>query len=106
MRRRAPIPRARPFFPVRDVRRFLVYFTRRPVAYALGIGTMIGSTALFLAMPGIVRRAIEGLQHGITTGRLFRAAGLILLLALGDALLFFWTRRILIGASRDIEYEI
>lgn len=67
---------------------------------------MVGSTALFLAMPGIVRRTIEGLEGDITARRLVTAAGTILLLAIGDAILFYFTRTILIGASRDIEYEM
>ena len=67
---------------------------------------MLASTGLFLAMPGIVRRAIEELGAGVTQGRLFRLASLIVLLAVGDAIALFLTRRILIGASRDIEYEM
>ncbi len=67
---------------------------------------MVLSTGLFLAMPGIVRRVLEGLERGVTTERLLLAAGAIVLLAVGDAFAFFFTRRILIGLSRDIEYEM
>lgn len=67
---------------------------------------MILSAALFLAMPGIVRRVLEGLDRGVTNERLFLAAGTIVLLAVGDAFAFFFTRRILIGLSREIEYEM
>jgi ATP-binding cassette subfamily B multidrug efflux pump len=91
---------------MRGLRRFLAYFRRRPGAYAAGFGTMLASTGLFLAMPGLVRRAIEALGTGVTTGRLFRLSGLIVLLAVGDAISLFLTRRLLIGASRDIEYEM
>jgi ATP-binding cassette, subfamily B, multidrug efflux pump len=91
---------------LRDLPRFLRYFTSRPGAYAAGFGTMIGSALLFLAMPIIVRRALEALDHGVTAGRLAQASGVIVLLALGDAGCLFLTRRIIIGASRDIEYEM
>ena len=67
---------------------------------------MAGSTAFFLAMPRLVRRAIEALSDGAPAGRVGRAAGLILLLAVGDAVCLFFTRRLLIGASRDIEFEM
>ena len=67
---------------------------------------MVLSTGLFLAMPGIVRRVLEGLERGVTTERLLLAAGAIVLLAVGDAFAFFFTRRILIGLSRDIEFEM
>jgi ATP-binding cassette, subfamily B, multidrug efflux pump len=67
---------------------------------------MACSTALFLAMPGVVRRAIEDLSGGVTGGRLFRLSSVLVLLAVGDAINLFLTRRFLIGASRDIEYEM
>ncbi|HEX7579821.1 MAG TPA: ABC transporter ATP-binding protein, partial [Thermoanaerobaculia bacterium] len=85
---------------------FRSYFFRRPWPYLAGFGSMILSAALFLAMPGIVRRVLEGLDRGVTTERLLLAAGAIVLLAIGDAFAFFFTRRILIGLSRDIEYEM
>ena len=91
---------------MRDVRRFWGYFRRRPAPYLWGFLAMAGSTAFFLAMPRLVRRAIEELSAGVTAGRLGRAAGIIVLLAVGDAICLFLTRRLLIGASRDIEYEM
>ncbi len=100
-----PFP-ARPVFPMRDLPRFFRYFRRRPGAYLAGFGSMLASTGLFLAMPGIVRRAIEQLGAGVTHERLFRLAALIVFLAVGDAVALFFTRRILIGASRHIEYEM
>lgn len=91
---------------MRDFRRFVGYFRRRPRPYVWGFLTMAGSTALFLAMPRLVRQAIEELSSGVTTGRIGRAAGIIVLLAVGDAICLFVTRRLIIGASRDIEYEM
>ena len=91
---------------MKDLHRFLRYLSARPGAYAAGFGSMMASAALFLAMPGIVRRALEALETGVTPGRLALAAGTIVLLAVGDAFAFFFTRRILIGISRDIEYEM
>src|ERR1019366_3370879 len=94
------------FSEMRDLPRFLSYFRRRPGAYLTGFASILASTGLFLAMPGIVRRAIEELGVGVTKERLFRLAALIVLLAVGDAIALFLTRRILIGASRHIEYEM
>jgi len=91
---------------LRDFRRFWAYFRRRPAPYLWGFLSMAGSTAFFLAMPRLVRRAIEELSGGVTTGRIARAAGIIVLLAVGDAICLFVTRRLLIGASRDIEFEM
>lgn len=91
---------------MRELDRFLGYFRRRPRTFAAGLGSMLVSTALFLAMPGLVRRALDGLSAGVTPGRLAATAGLIVGLAVADAFAYYFTRRILIGASRDVEYEM
>jgi ATP-binding cassette subfamily B multidrug efflux pump len=91
---------------LRDFARFFGYFRRRPGPYVWGFLTMAGSTALFLAMPRLVGQAIQDLTSGVTGGRIGRAAGIIVLLAVGDAICLFVTRRLLIGASRDIEFEM
>ncbi len=91
---------------MKDVSRFLSYFSRRPGAYAAGFGTMTLSAALFLAMPRIVRHVLESLETDPSPRRIALACGAILLLGASDAVLFFFTRRILIGASRDIEFEM
>jgi ATP-binding cassette subfamily B multidrug efflux pump len=91
---------------LKDVPRFLSYFRRRPRPYVWGFLTMAGSTALFLAMPRLVGQAIQDFSSGVTGGRIARAAGIIVLLAVGDAICLFVTRRLIIGASRDIEFEM
>ncbi len=64
------------------------------------------SAVLFLAMPRIVRQVLESLEKDPSLRRIALSCGAILTLAAGDAILFFFTRRILIGASRDIEFEM
>ncbi len=64
------------------------------------------SAALFLAMPRIVRYVLESLETDPSPRRIAVACGAILALAAADAILFFFTRRILIGASRDVEFEM
>jgi len=91
---------------LKDLPRFLSYFSRRRRTYAAGFGTMTLSAALFLAMPRIVRRVLESLESDPTPRRVAVACGVILALGASAALLFFFTRRILIGASRDIEFEM
>jgi ATP-binding cassette, subfamily B, multidrug efflux pump len=91
---------------LKDLPRFFAYFRRRPRPYVLGFLSMAASTALFMAMPRLVRLAIEDLQANVTSSGIARASLLIVLLAVGDAIALFVTRRVLIGASRDIEYEM
>jgi len=91
---------------LKDSRRFLSYFTRRPGTYAAGLGTMVLSAALFLAMPRIVRAVLESLEADPSRRRIAVACAAILALGATAAVLFFFTRRILIGASRDVEFEM
>jgi ATP-binding cassette subfamily B protein len=91
---------------LRDFTRFLAYFSRRKGTYAVGFGTMALSAALFLAMPRIVRQVLESLERDPSPRAIAVASAAILGLAAGDAILFFFTRRILIGASRDVEFEM
>src|SRR5574340_425894 len=91
---------------LKDLSRFLSYFSRRPATYAAGFGTMILSASLFLAMPRIVRRVLESLESDPSPRRSALSCASILALAACDAILFFFTRRILIGASRDVELEM
>ena len=91
---------------MKDFSRFLSYFSRRPKEYALGFGTMALSAALFLAMPRIVRHVLESLQADPSPRLIALSSAAILGLAAADSILFFFTRRILIGASRDVEFEM
>jgi len=91
---------------LKDARRFLSYFTRRPGTWAAGLGTMVLSAASFLATPRIVRHILESLEKDASPERIAAACGAILALGAIAAVLFFFTRRILIGASRDIEFEM
>ena len=71
-----------------------------------GLVCTFATTGITLAAPLVLQYAIDDL----TAGRHARQAGLYggALLAIGvvGGLFRFWTRRILIGASRDIEYDI
>lgn len=91
---------------MKDLSRFLSYFSRRPATYAWGFGTMVLSASLFLAMPRIVRSVLESIESDPSPRRIALSCAAILALAAGDAILFFFTRRILIGASRDVELEM
>ncbi|MBK9372552.1 MAG: ABC transporter ATP-binding protein [Holophagales bacterium] len=91
---------------MKDFSRFLAYFSRRPKEYVLGFGTMALSAALFLAMPRLVRHILESLEKDPSPRLIALSCAVILGLAAADSILFFFTRRILIGASRDVEFEM
>ncbi len=73
---------------------------------------MAGFTALLIAqavgvtLPLIIKAGIDILSRGGIRNRLLYYAGLLLAVALTKAIFQFWMRWILIGISRDIEYDL
>jgi ATP-binding cassette subfamily B multidrug efflux pump len=58
------------------------------------------------AQPLAIRAAIDTLSHAFGLARLLRYAGLLVGLALVKGLFQYWMRVIIIGISRDIEYDL
>ena len=87
-------------------RRLLGYVGRYRVAFTLGFLCIVATTTISLAGPWILRDAIDDLTTGVTSAKLrFYAAAVLALAALGGIFRFF-QRRIIIGASRDIEFDL
>ncbi len=86
--------------------RLLPYVLRYRRAFVLGLGCVLITTAVQLLSPWILKLAIDDLHAGVTRQKLALYAGLLLGVALVSAVFRFLMRRILIGASRDIEYDV
>ena len=67
---------------------------------------MVITTAIQLLSPWVLKNAIDDLTAGVTRGKLAMYAALLLAIALLGGAFRFLMRRILIGASRDIEYDM
>ena len=80
----------------------------RPYArqYMWGLACLIGEVAFWVAVPQIIRYAIDDIRQGLTTETLLLYSGLLLGAALCKGFFLFWTRMILIGISRDVEYDL
>ena len=91
------IQRVEPLFP------FLRPYRRR---YWLGFLALLGEVGFWVAVPQIIRYGIDDLQKGINTNKLALYIGLLMGAALCKAFFLFWTRMILIGISRDAEYDL
>ncbi len=88
------------------LRRLLVYVRRSRRAFLLGLACVVVTTAIALSSPWILKHAVDDLNEGITRGKLGFYAALIFAVAIVGGLFRFLMRRIMIGASREIEYEI
>ena len=87
-------------------RALLPYVNRYRRAFVIGLLCVVATTAFQLLGPWILKYAIDDLNAGVTRGKLWFYAGLLLVVASIRGLFLFLTRRIIIGASRDIEYDI
>jgi ATP-binding cassette subfamily B multidrug efflux pump len=82
------------------------YLRRYRGGFALGMGALILKDILGAAMPLIMRSGIDSLNRGfVLTTVLLLAAALVAVSAL-KGLFQYWMRVILIGISRDIEYDL
>ena len=88
------------------VRRLLPYALRYRRAFVLGLTCVLVTTAIQLLSPWILKHAIDDLNSGVTRQKLAMYAGLLLGVAMVGSVFRFLMRRILIGASRDIEFDL
>jgi ATP-binding cassette subfamily B protein len=72
----------------------------------VGFVALVLAQALRVNLPLIMKAAIDSLSRSVTWNGLLFYAGLLLVVALALAVFQFWMRWILIGISRDVEYDL
>ena len=88
------------------IRQLIDYALRYRRSFALGLACTALSTAMSLTAPWVLKYAVDDLTIGVTMTKLQFYASLVLGLALVGGLFRFLMRRILVGASRHIEYDL
>ena len=89
-----------------ELKKFGKYFTRYKGHVALGIFFILVSMVFGLVVPYLVGVAIDDLGTGITWDKVILYPSLLLGANLVSGFFLFWQRRLLINASRHIEYEM
>ncbi len=89
-----------------DLRKFARYFRPYKKALVTGIICILASVVVKLLIPLIVGRAIDELRTELTWATLTRYALMTLGLSFVSGVFLFLQRRILIGMSRDVEYDL
>jgi ATP-binding cassette subfamily B protein len=88
-------------------RRLLAYVGRYRGAFILGFFCIVATSGITLAGPWVLKYAIDDLtKTGVTTAKLGLYGSAILGLAAFGGVFRFLQRRIIIGASRDIEFDL
>ncbi|MHB8836704.1 MAG: ABC transporter ATP-binding protein [Candidatus Methylomirabilia bacterium] len=81
-------------------------FRRQRGALALGILTLLLTNLFTFVSPWIAKRAVDGLQAQITAATLLRYCLLILGAALLQGVFRYWSRLLVIGVSREVEFDL
>jgi ATP-binding cassette, subfamily B, multidrug efflux pump len=89
-----------------DLRKFARYFRPYKKSLVAGILCILGYTLFTLSIPLIVGRAVDGLSEEVTWSKLTFYALATLGVAVIGGIFLFLQRRILIGMSRHVEYDL
>ncbi len=89
-----------------SLRTVRVYLWRYRRGLALGLGALVLKDVAGAVQPLVIRAAIDTLSLTFGLARLLRFAALLVGLAAVKGLFQYWMRVIIIGISRDIEYDL
>jgi ATP-binding cassette, subfamily B, multidrug efflux pump len=91
---------------LRDLAPLLGYMRRYRWGYVWGTLSCIATNAVWVLFPQVIRKAIDGLEHGVTRQQILLFSGLIVAIALVKGIFLYAQRWILIGISREIEFDL
>ncbi len=89
-----------------ELKKFARYFSPYKFHIIMGILFILVSMAFGLLVPYLVGQAIDDLTQDITLNKIIYYPLLILGVNLVSGIFLFWQRRLLINASRHIEYDM
>ncbi|HWS55343.1 MAG TPA: ABC transporter ATP-binding protein, partial [Pyrinomonadaceae bacterium] len=89
-----------------DLRKFARYFRPYKKSLVLGVLSILASVVVGLLVPLYVGLAVDDLRAEPTWEKVTRYALLILGASALSGVFLFWQRRILIGMSRHVEYDL
>ncbi|MCX6599581.1 MAG: ABC transporter ATP-binding protein [Acidobacteria bacterium] len=82
------------------------YLRRYKRGLALGFGALILKDLAAAAMPLLIREGVNALQQRAPLSKVFLIAGAMILLSATKGFFQYWMRIILVGISRDVEYDL
>jgi len=88
------------------LRPLVPYLKRHRVGLFLGGLCVLFNNGIWILFPQVIRRAVNDLNAGVTRQKLFLYCGLIIAIALTKGIFQFLTRYVVIGISRDIEFDL
>lgn len=89
-----------------DLKKFALHFRKYRAQLVLGIACIFASVVAGLFIPRIVGQAVDANWTQVSWSKLTISAGKVLGASLISGLFLFLQRRILIGMSRNVEYDL
>ncbi|MGA7566954.1 MAG: ABC transporter ATP-binding protein [Terriglobales bacterium] len=90
----------------KNLRPLVPYLKRYRIGLFWGGLCVLFNNGIWILFPQVLRRAVNDLHSGVTRQKLFTYALLIVAIALIKGIFQFLTRWIVIGISRDIEFDL
>ena len=87
----------RPLFP---------YLRRYSRDFAWGGAAAVLANAIWIFFPQVIRIAMDDLNHGVTRQKILMYAGMLVAISVAKGVFLFLTRWIIIGISREIEFDL
>jgi ATP-binding cassette, subfamily B, multidrug efflux pump len=91
---------------LQNIRPLFPYLRRYRRGFLLGGFYAVCSNAIWVMFPEVIRRAIDDMTKHLSYRGILFYAGILIAVALSKGIFLFLTRWVLIGLSRDIEYDI
>jgi ATP-binding cassette subfamily B multidrug efflux pump len=90
----------------KDLKPLLPYMRRYRRGFFWGGLSVVLSNLIWIFFPQIIRIAIDDLNVGVTERKIWLYAGLLVGVSVAKGIFLFLTRWIIIGVSRDIEFDL
>ena len=90
----------------KTLRPLLPYLKRYRWGYIAGTACVLLTNGIWILFPLVLGKAADDLHQGVTRHKLFLYAALLIAIALTKGIFQFLTRWIVIGVSRDIEFDL
>ncbi|HZP05497.1 MAG TPA: ABC transporter ATP-binding protein [Terracidiphilus sp.] len=91
---------------LRDLRPLFGYMRRYWGGYVRGTLACICTNIIAVQFPNVLGKAVDALGKEVTREKIFFFAALLIIIALGKGIFLYAQRWILIGISREIEFDI
>jgi len=90
----------------RDLAPLFAYMRRYRWGYLWGTLSCVATNAVAVQFPRVIQVAIDEMGHGVVRSRILLFAGLLVLIAVIKGVFLYAQRWILIGISREIEFDL